>query len=371
MNNEKIRVGMIGVGQIGKEHLKTYLAMPNVEVVGIAGRDRARTAQVAQDFNIPYWTVDYHELLARDDIQAVNICLHNNLHRPATEAALAAGKHVHCEKPMAGSYHDAEAMLSAARKAGKMLSIQLSTLFSLETRAARTFIDAGWLGKPYYACSAGFRRQGRPYVDGYGTPAFVQKSQAAGGALYDMGVYHISNILYLLGNPAALRICGRTYQETEMDATRRKTSGYDVEELGLGLVQLENNISLNIVESWAIHLDQFGGSYIAGSQGGLRLRPFGFFRSLGDLNLNITTDLDDFKYRLDHVREEGDIYTDHQQHFIAAIQGRVPLLPTAEVALNTMLISEGIYLSDQLGREVTAQEVRAASQSTGQTTPVL
>jgi hypothetical protein len=64
------------------------------------------------------------------------------------------------------------------------------------------------------------------------------------------------------------------------------------------------------------------------------------------------------------MRETADAYDSPQQHWVAALQGRVELLPTAELALNTMLISEGIYLSDELGREVTAEEVRASSQST-------
>lgn len=130
----------------------------------------------------------------------------------------------------------------------RKISIQLSTLFSKETKAARLMIDMGMLGKLYHARSTGFRRRGRPYVDGYGTATFVQKRNSAGGAMYDMGVYHIANMLYLLGNPAILRISGKTYQETEIDAERLQLSGYDVEELGLGFVRLENNISLDIIE---------------------------------------------------------------------------------------------------------------------------
>ncbi|MCL4561995.1 MAG: Gfo/Idh/MocA family oxidoreductase [Chloroflexi bacterium] len=364
MSNTFTRIGVIGVGQIGKEHLKTYLEMPGVEVLAIAGRHPGRTEQVARDYGIPSWTTDYRTLLTRDDIDAVSVCLHNNLHRPVTIAALEAGKHVYCEKPMAGSYRDAAEMLDAAHRTGKLLSIQLSTLFDLETKASKAVIDAGWLGKPYYACSAGSRRRGRPYVDGYGSPAFVQKSQAAGGALYDMGVYHIANLLYLLGNPAALRISGRTYQEMPIDPARFQGSGYDVEEFGAGFAHLEQNITLSIVEAWAVHLDQLGGSYILGSLGGVRLQPFGIFRSLGDLDLDAKADLEDFDYRLKNVHAEGDAYTGPQQHFIAALRGLVPLLPMAEIALNTMLISEGIYLSDRLGREVTAQEVREQSHST-------
>jgi predicted dehydrogenase len=111
-------------------------------------------------------------------------------------------------------------------------------------------------------------------------------------------------------------------------------------------------------------MDKFEGSMILGSQGGLRLDPFGFFRALGDLDLDASASMDGFEWRLHTVRENGDAYDGPQQHWIAAQQGRVPLMPTAACALTTMLISEGIYLSDRLGREVSAEEVLENSVST-------
>jgi len=362
--NRTIHIGVIGVGQIGKAHLDGYQGIAGAEVVAIADIDAGEAQRVAERYEIPHVYTDFRELLRRDDIEAVDVCLHNNLHSPVTVAALEAGKHVYCEKPMAGAFHDAEVMYRAAEEANRKLGIQLRTLFTKETKAAKALIDQGMLGRIYHARSTGFRRRGRPYVDGYGSPAFVQKRNAGGGALYDMGVYHIANMLYLLGNPVVQRISGKVYQETGMDARRSELSGYDVEELGLGLVRLENGVTLDIIEAWAIHLDRFEGSSIVGSEGGLRLDPFGYFRSVGDLDLDSTANLDGFDWRLHNVQEIRDVYDGHQEHWVAALQGRVELLPTAELALNTMLISEGIYLSDRLGREVTADEVRASSQST-------
>jgi predicted dehydrogenase len=74
-------------------------------------------------------------------------------------------------------------------------------------------------------------------------------------------------------------------------------------------------------------------------------------------------DLGGFDWRQHTLRANPDAYDSPQHHWVAALQGRVPLLPTAELALNTMLISEAIYLSDQLNREVSVEEVRATSKS--------
>jgi len=361
----KVHIGVIGVGQIGKRHLDIYTQkVKDAEIIAIADINEEEARRVSEVYGIPHVYTDFRELLKRDDIEAVDVCLHNNLHMPVTVAAFEAGKHVYCEKPMAGAYCDAEVMLQKARELDRKLLIQLRDIFEPETKAAKALIDEGLLGKPYHARSAGFRRRGRPYVDGYGSATFVQKNIAAGGAMYDMGVYHITTMLYLLGNPEVLRVSGKVYQEIPMDPVRKELSGYDVEELGLGFVRLEDGITLDIIEAWAIHLDKFEGSYIVGSEGGLRLEPFGFYHNIGDLEIDSTVNLKSFNWRLHALRENADAYDHPQNHWVAALQGRVELLPIAEITLNTMLISEGIYLSDKLGREVTAEEIKAASQST-------
>ena len=358
-----IRMGLIGTGQRGGHHLEDYQHVAGAEVVAVADINEALAQRVAAQFKIPNVYTDYHDLLRRDDIEAVDICLHNNLHRPVTVAAMEAGKHVFCEKPMAGSYTDAKIMYDTAQALGRKLAIQLFTLFKPETRAAKLLIDAGYLGELYHARSTGFRRRGRPYVDGYGTSTFVQKRHAAGGALYDMGVYHIARMLYLLGNPSVSRITGKTYQKTPIDLAREKDSGYDVEELGLGFVHFTNDVTLDIIEAWAMHMDGIEGSSVLGTLGGVRLEPFGFFHNIGDLEMNSTADVEQISYRWQNVHHGGDVYDSAAHHWVAALQGRVELLPSAELALNTMLISEGIYLSNQLGREVTADEVRETSRT--------
>src|SRR5689334_794886 len=111
----RIRIGLIGGGQRGQQHLRSYQKIEGAEVVALADIAEAPARQVAAEFNIPQVYTDYHDLIKRDDIDAVDICLHNNLHRPATVAALEAGKPVYCEKPMAGSYADAKVMYDAAQ----------------------------------------------------------------------------------------------------------------------------------------------------------------------------------------------------------------------------------------------------------------
>src|SRR5690606_25770220 len=105
-------------------------------------------------------------------------------------------------------------------------------------------------------------------------------------------------------NPDVLTITGKTWQETGMDTRRKAISGYNVEELGAGFVRLENNIALDIIEAWAIHLDPFEGSFVVGSEGGVRLNPFGYFTTLtDDLDVSGTFDLERFSYRTHQLRD--------------------------------------------------------------------
>ena len=149
-----------------------------------------------------------------------------------------------------------------------------------------------------------------------------------------------------------------------MDEERQARSGYNVEELGLGFVRMAGGLTFDLVEAWAVQQEKFEGSMIFGSQGGIRLEPFGYYTSIGDVDLNANVDLTRYAGRKALLRANNDAYESAQHHWIGALQGRVELLPSAELALNTMLISQGIYLSEQLGREVTVEEVRKLTHST-------
>ena len=364
--SDKVRIGIIGVGQIGKQHIHHYQAVPEAEIVAVADLREDEATRVAQEYGIPSTYTNYRELLARDDIQSVDVCLHNRLHAPVTIAALEAGKHVYCEKPMSWAYGEAKAMIEASQRTGRMLQIQLRTVFDAEARAAKRLIDAGHLGEIYYAKSSHYRRRGRPYVDGYGTAQFVKQSSSGGGAMLDMAVYHIARMVWLLGNPELLSISGSVYQMVDsIYEDRRDHSGYDVEELGMGLARLAGGVTYFIEEAWAIHSDQPDGDHIFGSRGGLKVDPLRFFSTLADLEMDASFDVKSADWRWHQCDPSTSGYDDPQRHWVWAQLGRVPLLDTAGLALKTAQITEGVYLSAHLGREVTASEIEAAPVGTG------
>ncbi len=356
---DKVRVGIIGTGQIGTHHIRRYQQIQDAEIVAVADLREEEAGRLAQEFHIPHVYTDYQDLLAREDIQSVDVCLHNRLHMPVTVEALQAGKNVYCEKPMSWTYPEAKAMVDAATATGRMLHIQLGTIYEPETRAAQRLIAGGHLGDLYLAKSICYRRRGRPWVDGYGSPAFVNSSTSGGGAMLDMAVYHIARILFLLGNPDVLTVSGATYQKLDnMYEDRRASGRYDVEELGSGFARLAGGLTFVVEEAWAIHSDQGDQEFVYGSKGGVRVKPLTYFTTLADIELNATPpDLAGVDWRWHQCDPTATWYSDSQRHWIAAQQGRVPLLDTAGIALKTSLITEGIYISSHLQREVTTAEI--------------
>jgi len=288
---------------------------------------------------------------------------------PLSIEVMRAGKHCYCEKPMAGSFVDAAAMYKASEELGQMLHVQLHRIYDRSTVAAKKYIEAGKLGHIYHARSYGYRRRGRPYVDGYAEKEFDMAWMAAHGALYDMGVYHISQLLYLMGLPKLERVSGKVYQEIAMDPVRQEMCKFDVEELGMGFAFYENDLTLDIIESWAIHGGPFPNSSIHGSKGGLTL---GAGRPAEDPLDNEFTffDEDELGYprvvKLDIASEDGrlrqvdpayEYYSGSVPHWVAVLRGQCDLLPTKDIALETMRVSEGIFLSSTLKREVYADAI--------------
>lgn len=368
---KEIRVGIIGTGMVSHQHMQRYKNIPNVKVVAACDIDRTKLDAWCDRYGVKNSYTDFHELLNQDDIDAVDVCLHNNLHVPMSIAVMKAGKNCYCEKPMAGSYTDAKLLYDASKALGRELSIHLDFLFQPASRIARQMIDKGELGRIYHARSVGYRRRMRPGLDISGqdtfSPNFITSKWAGHGAVYDMGVYHISQLLYIMGIPKLDRVSGATYQEVDVNPELLKDRTFEVEELGVGFAKYENGLTLDIIESWAINMDDFGTGFVVGSKGGLRLCKNADLKYMSILNgRTIETDMRIGENEaIERIINPDLHYNENDQtHWIAYLSGQIPeRIDTSWLALQTMLVSEGIFLSGKLNREVTADEIDALSES--------
>ena len=201
-----IKVGLIGYGGIGRVHAMGLRDIPflyglpadTVQIVGVA-TTRPETAQkAAKEIGCDYWTADYHELLARPDIDFVDVTVPNHAHAEIVIAAAQAGKHIYCEKPLAMNVEEGKQMVAAAAAAGVKTQMTFNLRFFPAVNRARQLIEAGFLGKL-------FSFRGRYYRASYIDPNKPiswrqQRAIAGGGALFDIGS-HVLDLLYLLLGP--------------------------------------------------------------------------------------------------------------------------------------------------------------------------
>ena len=260
--SNKLRAGVVGLGWAGETHLKSYLQKPNVEVVALAEPREPRLDAVAQTYNIPYTYTDYRDLVARDDLDVISVATPNHLHMPVAVAALQAGKHVLCEKPLARSSAEGEAMVRAATEAGRVLQVAFNHRQRGDVQILKSYIDAGNLGRIYHGKATWMRRSGIPGMGGW----FTSREMAGGGPLIDLGVHILDMILYLLNEPEVVSVSAATYAELGPRGRGRGQTlvgegGYEVEDLATAFVRLGDGATLLVEASWAVYgkaADDFG-----------------------------------------------------------------------------------------------------------------
>jgi scyllo-inositol 2-dehydrogenase (NADP+) len=204
MSNQKIRCGIIGYGPTfnwGWMHGLWIKAVSDLELVAICDRDTVCLEKAKQDFPEIDTYSDMSEMLARDDIDMVSVVTHHNTHAKIAIECLKAGKHTVVEKPMCISISEADAMIEAAEKANKNLSVYHNRRHDGNVRAIKEVIDQGLIGDVFHielsAC-------------GYGHAPDIWRAQkqVSGGALYDWGAHGIDWIMHMLPGKKMIQVSG-------------------------------------------------------------------------------------------------------------------------------------------------------------------
>lgn len=258
----KLRVAVIGCGSIAQHrHLPEYKANKNVELVAVCDINEERAIEVAEKFGAKAYT-SYEELLNDGGVDAVSVCTPNYLHAPISIAALHAGVHVLCEKPMATSKQEAEAMIAAAKESGKKLMIAHNQRFVPSHQRARKLIESGEVGK-IYSFRTAFGHGGPEgwSVDGKES-WFFQKEKAFVGAMGDLGVHKTDLLRYLLGEEVIE--VGSFVETSAKDFA-------DVDDNAVCILKTESGIIGTLAASWAYVSKEDNSTIIYGEKAILRL----------------------------------------------------------------------------------------------------
>ena len=347
-----IKVGVIGTGGISGVHLGGYSRNPNVEIYALCDINEKNLARRAEEYKVSRTFTDYREMLALKELDAVSVCTWNSAHAECAIAALRAGKHVLCEKPMALNTVQAQEMEQAAKESGKLLMIGFVRRFGNDCAVLKDFIDSGSFGEIYYAKAQYLRRKGCP--GGW----FGDKSRSGGGPLIDLGVHVIDLCRYLMGGPQPVSVYGATFSKLGDRRHIKSARGYsstvvskddifDVEDMATALIRFDNGAVLSVEASFSLNIEKdVGNIELFGTKAGCKLDP----------ELTIFTDMNDYlanvKLSQSTALSFDGLFDNEINHFVECIETGKPCRNPAKDGVTLMKILDGIYESARTGHEV-------------------
>jgi predicted dehydrogenase len=347
MAQQAIRVAILGAGWPGVKHAEGYKSAGGFEVVAVADRIPGRRKAILQTFPSAREYADANDAVRDVGVDAVSVCLPNDLHAPIALAALKAGKHVICETPPTTTAADAKRIAAAAAKAGKVVLYAAQRRFGGAEQAADQAIAKGYAGDVYHARASWMRTRGIPA----GTGWFTDQSKSGGGAMIDLGVQMLDLAWRLLGQPApltAFAVAHRRFADRVPEGTT-----FDVEDAAFALLRFEGGKSLELAASWAINQSpRHHGTAcrVYGNQGAVEVyTPQGpvLFR-----NFDEKGEAKEAPLKLPKLVH----YPAMMRHFRNCITNSQTPSPSAEDGLVVMRMIDAIYKSIETGRSA---EVKA------------
>lgn len=343
-----LKVGVIGVGGIAKTHMPGWAASPHAEVVAGSDISEPFLQKWGQEFGVTTLSTRAEDLINDPGIDIIDICTPNNYHAALAIAAMEAGKHVICEKPLAPTPTDIRKMIEARDRTGKMLMTAQHFRFRGSSRAMKAEIDGGALGNIYHARSWMLRRAALPV-----RPGFILKEHSGGGATIDIGVHILDLTLWFMGNPKPVSVTGVARTElAKMDGAFGSwgvvPKEMDVEEFATAFVRFANGATLLLEVSWMLHHDTRSEDmqmWLYGTQGGSHWPKCEVYAT------NYQTQ-QHYNRALQITADKMEPHALECVEFAQAIVDGAPSPVPAEHSLQVQTILDGIYRSQQTGGEV-------------------
>jgi predicted dehydrogenase len=340
-----IKVAVIGLG-MGRQHAAGYATHPEAKIVALCDADGSRLEEAGKAFGVRSLYGDWRLMLEREKPDVVSVATPNHLHKEMTCAALEAGAHVLCEKPMAMNAVEAMEMRDLAADRKKRLMIHFSYRFHPTSAALKAYVDQGALGDVYAARTAWHRRRGLPPLGNW----FCRKSLSGGGPLIDLGVHRIDLALWLMGYPEPTLVVGGAYGFLAGELAREAGKPYDVEDMATGLVRFGNGATLQVEASWTVHRPEaeLMETWLYGKKGGLVQRNVG-----GEYRFEALLFTRENGCNVDkRISDANDPVPAAQHHFIESILRGTPHMATADEGVKVMRILDGFYESARTGAAV-------------------
>lgn len=358
MNGLTLKAAIVGLGGIAHgKHLPALAEIDDLELVGFCDLIEERAREAAEEYGTKdaVVTTDYREAV-KLDVDIVYVLTTNNAHAPISIAALEAGKHVLCEKPMAVSSAEAKAMVDAARKSGKILTIGYQNRFRADSQYLKKVCENGELGHVYFAKALAVRRRAVPTWG-----SFLSEEKQGGGPLIDIGTHALDLTLWMMDNYRPKVAMGATHHQLSSDPHPANAWGawdpkeFTVEDSAFGMVQMEDGATIILEASWALNTLEVGEAQtlLCGTKAGADMKDG--LRINGEHLGKLYTQKPQLKgggAAFFSANDDEDAGLKEAKSFIAAVKGEGEPVVKPEQAMVVTQILEAIYQSAASGKPV-------------------
>ncbi|BCJ95909.1 Gfo/Idh/MocA family oxidoreductase [Anaerocolumna cellulosilytica] len=253
---EKLKIGIVGCGGIANgKHLPAIKRNGNFEIVAFCDVDSKKAEKAKEEYGVTKAKIytDYRELI-KEELDAVYVLTPNKSHAAISIAAMEAGAHVMCEKPMAKTYEDAKRMVETARRTGKILTIGYQNRYRLDSTYLKRACVNGDLGEVYYARAHAVRRRAVPTWG-----VFLNEEEQGGGPLIDIGTHALDLTLWMMDNYEIDSVTGSVYRKLADQKEQGNAFGewnpekFMVEDSAFAFIKMKNGATIHLEASWALN----------------------------------------------------------------------------------------------------------------------
>ena len=346
-----LKVGMLGLGGIAHYHVPGWKASADTELIAGSDINPALFPKWQDKHGVTRFYDNPMDLIQDPDIDIIDICSPNRYHMEQTIAALEAGKHVLCEKPLAPTPAEIKQMIAARDRSGKKLMTAQHFRFTGISQAMQTQITKGILGEVYHARAWWLRRNFLPIA-----PTFIHQKHSGGGPCIDIGVHVLDLALWLMGHPRPVAVSGVAKAPLAHHPGAFTAWGnhlipadMDVEDFAAALVRFENGATLILEVSWLLHhATEDIKVWLYGTEAGCEWPKGEFY----------TTDyqaIQQFNNIPQLIEDRMEPHALECVEFARAIREDLPSPVPAEQSLHVQAILDGIYRSQACGHEVSIE----------------
>lgn len=355
---KKVTVGIIGCGGIATaKHMPSLAKLDCVELTAFYDISEEKAKNAKEKFGSESAKVysDYREMLQNESIDVIHVCTPNDSHAEISIAALEAGKHVNCEKPMAKTAAEARLMLEAAERTGKKLTISYQNRFRPDSQYLYQACRNGELGEIYFAKAHAIRRRAVPTWG-----VFLDEEKQGGGPLIDIGTHALDLTLWMMDNFEPKAVLGMAYHKLSQKKNAANAWGpwdpekFKVEDSAFGMITMKNGATIILESSWALNTLDVGEAQctLCGTEGGADMRDGLRINGekYGKLYTNhIQTDGKGVAFFDGQKEKDADV--EMRQWIDCILNDKEPMV-TPKQALVVSEILEAIYESSRTGKAV-------------------